>query len=128
MIDYAPLWETMKQKNITTYALIHKHNIDPHTINDLKHNKSVTMNTLESLCRALNCEASDVVCFHFDEQPFKPKTGDMSPVLLLLSSYNYCKALDFELNHSRETLKDRVIYFVGCRTYEAIICCILKKI
>ncbi len=67
MIDYTPLWETMKQKNITTYALIHKHNIDPHTINDLKHNKSVTMNTLESLCRALNCEASDVVCFHFDE-------------------------------------------------------------
>ncbi len=28
MIDYTPLWETMKQKNITTYALIHKHNID----------------------------------------------------------------------------------------------------
>ncbi len=46
---------------------------------------------------------------------------------LLLSSYIYCKALDFELNHPQETLKDRVIYFVGCRAYEAIICFILKK-
>ena len=67
MIDYAPLWETMKRKDITTYALIHKHGIDAHTINDLKHNKSVTMNTLESLCRALNCEANDVVRFNFDD-------------------------------------------------------------
>lgn len=45
---------------------------------------------------------------------------------LLLSSYIYCKALDFELNHSRETLKDRVIYFVGCRVYEVVIHCFLK--
>lgn len=67
MIDYSPLWETMKRKEVTTYALIHKHGIDAHTISDLKHNKSVTMHTLESLCRALNCEASDVVCFHFDD-------------------------------------------------------------
>lgn len=64
MIDYTPLWETMKRKNISTYALINKHGIDAHTLNDLKHNKSVTMNTLESLCKALDCCASDVVCFH----------------------------------------------------------------
>ena len=67
MIDYSPLWETMKRKEITTYALIHKHHIDAHTINDLKHNKSVTMNTLESLCRALDCTADDVVRFNFDD-------------------------------------------------------------
>ena len=67
MIDYSPLWETMKQKDVSTYALIHKHGIDAHTVNDLKHNKSITMNTLESLCRALNCTADNVVCFHFDK-------------------------------------------------------------
>lgn len=67
MIDYSPLWATMKQKNISTYTLIHKHNIDAHTINDLKHNKSVTMHTLESLCRVLNCTADEVVRFHFDD-------------------------------------------------------------
>lgn len=46
---------------------------------------------------------------------------------LLWYSYIYCKALDFELNHPQETLKDRVIYSVGCRAYEAIICYLTAK-
>lgn len=46
---------------------------------------------------------------------------------LLLSSYIYYKALDFELNHPRETLKDRVTYFVGCRAYEVLIHFYLKN-
>lgn len=40
---------------------------------------------------------------------------------LLLSSYIYYKALNFELNHPRETFKDRVTYFIGCRAYEVLI-------
>lgn len=28
MVSYAPLWNTMEQKGITTYALIKKHNIN----------------------------------------------------------------------------------------------------
>lgn len=63
MISYEPLWETMKQKNITTYALIHKHGFDSHTLNDLRHNKSVTANTLETLCKILDCTANDVIKF-----------------------------------------------------------------
>lgn len=63
MISYEPLWATMRQKEISTYALIHKHGIDAHTINNLKHNQSITMNTLESLCTILNCTPNDVVRF-----------------------------------------------------------------
>lgn len=63
MISYSPLWETMKQKKITTYALIHKHGFDAHTLNDLKHNKSVTANTLETLCKILECTPNDVIEF-----------------------------------------------------------------
>lgn len=63
MISYAPLWKTMKQKNITTYALINNHGFDSHTLNDLKHNKSVTANTLETLCKILDCTANDVIEF-----------------------------------------------------------------
>lgn len=63
MISYAPLWETMKQKNITTYALINKYGFDAHTLNDMKHNKSVTANTLETLCKILKCTANDVIEF-----------------------------------------------------------------
>ena len=48
MIDFSPLWVTMKEKNITQYQLI-KSGID---------NK-----TLESLCRILGCTPNDVVRF-----------------------------------------------------------------
>lgn len=63
MISYVPLWETMKRKNITTYALIYKYDFDSHTLNRLKRNKSVTAHTLETLCKILDCTANDVIEF-----------------------------------------------------------------
>ena len=47
MISYEPLWETMDKKGISTYTLINQHGINPRTINNLKHSKSITMHTLE---------------------------------------------------------------------------------
>lgn len=63
MISYAPLWKTMKEKKITTYALIHTYNFDAHTLNDMKHDKSVTINTLETLCKILECTPNDILEF-----------------------------------------------------------------
>lgn len=67
MISYEPLWKTMKQQNVTTYTLIHKHNFSPYTITNLKRNKSITMHTLERLCKILNCQAESVVYFTDDD-------------------------------------------------------------
>lgn len=67
MISYAPLWRTMEKQGITTYALINKYNINPRTIHNLKHNKSITLFTLERLCQILNCQAESVVEFIQDE-------------------------------------------------------------
>ena len=63
MFSYEPLWATMKKKHITTYTLIAKHDINPRTINNLRHNKSITMYTLERLCEILECEPNDVIRF-----------------------------------------------------------------
>lgn len=63
MISYKPLWETMKVQGITTYALITHYGINPRTIHNLKHNKSVTLYTLEKLCKILNCQAESIVLF-----------------------------------------------------------------
>ncbi len=68
LISYAPLWETMKQKQITTYALIYKHNFSPYTITNLKRNKSITLYTLEKLCRVLDCQAESIVKFIPDSE------------------------------------------------------------
>lgn len=67
MISYEPLWETMKERGISTYALIHTYNINPRTINHLKHNKSITLFTMEKLCQILNCQADSIVVFLPDE-------------------------------------------------------------
>lgn len=63
MISYKPLWETMEKECVTTYALINKYHINPRTINNLKHNKSITMYTLERLCQILHCKPNDVIDF-----------------------------------------------------------------
>ena len=63
MISYEPLWEIMKRKNVTTYALIYKHGFSPYTITNLKRNKSITMYTLEKLCGILGCTPNDIVRF-----------------------------------------------------------------
>ncbi len=63
MINYAPLWQTMKEKEITTYLLITKYQINPRTINNLKHNRGITVYTMERLCEILNCTPNDIVEF-----------------------------------------------------------------
>ena len=48
MVNYEPLWETMKLKKVTTYALIHKYKISSKTVNNLKHNRGITVFTMMS--------------------------------------------------------------------------------
>ena len=65
MIDYSPLWMTMKEKNISQYYLL-QHGIDNRTLNSLKKNKNITLLTLEKLCRLMDCTPNDVVIFRED--------------------------------------------------------------
>lgn len=61
MISYAPFWETLKNSSETTYSLIKKHNINSTTISRLKHNRSVTLSTIDDLCKILDCDITDIV-------------------------------------------------------------------
>lgn len=63
MVSYTPLWNTMKAKEVSTYALIEKHKIPAKTIYNLKHNKNITTATLEVLCDVLECTPNDVISF-----------------------------------------------------------------
>lgn len=67
MISYAPLWETMKRKNATTYTLQVKGEISSSTVRRLKANESVSTNTLDDLCRILDCELDDIIAYLPDE-------------------------------------------------------------
>jgi len=62
IIDFSPLWETMKAKNITQYYLI-QHGIDNKTLDSIKKNKNITLLTLEKLCDIIGCTPNDIVQF-----------------------------------------------------------------
>lgn len=61
MISYAPLWRTMEKCGATTYTLQVKGGISSSTIRRLKAGESVSTNTLDALCKILDCTISDVV-------------------------------------------------------------------
>ena len=63
MIDFSPLWATMKRKNISCYTLINKYNVSRGTLDNLKHNRNVTLQTVERMCEILDCEIQDIVIY-----------------------------------------------------------------
>ena len=66
MISYAPLWKTMEKCGATTYTLQVKGSISSSTIRRLKAGDSVSTNSLEALCKILNCTISDIVEYRPD--------------------------------------------------------------
>lgn len=62
MISYEPLWETMRAKGVTQYALIKKYGISPAQITRMKRNESVSTHTIEVFCDILDCDIGDVMC------------------------------------------------------------------
>lgn len=61
MISYAPLWETMKRKGVTTYTLIKKYSFSKGTLDSLKQNRNISTSTLNDLCEILDCKVEDVL-------------------------------------------------------------------
>ena len=61
MIVYDKLWNTMKEKNITQYALIKHFHVSPAQITRLKRNESVSTNTINMFCDILDCDISDIM-------------------------------------------------------------------
>ena len=61
MIVFDPLWATMKRKKISQYALIRDYGVSTGTLDALRKNRSVTLHTINDLCRILRCGVSDII-------------------------------------------------------------------
>ena len=68
MISYEPLWQTMERLGATTYTLQIKGGISSSTIRRMKTGQSVSTNTIDALCKLLNCGLTDVLAFLPDEE------------------------------------------------------------
>lgn len=62
MLDYSPLWQTMKSKNISQYQLINQ-GVGKRLLERLRRNENITALTIEKLCMILDCTPNDILTF-----------------------------------------------------------------
>jgi len=67
MIRYTPLFNTMKEKGITSYALIKKLGFPQSTYYAIKRGENISTHTPDQLCRLLRCRVEDVLEYVEDE-------------------------------------------------------------
>ena len=68
MISFEPLWETMKKRGVTTYALIKNYGFSRGTLDSLKQNRNISTATLNDICNILSCNVEDVLQHTPDEK------------------------------------------------------------
>lgn len=62
MIVYDKLWSTMKEKNITQYALIHTYRVSAGQISRIRKNANINTHTIKNmLCEILDCQPGDIM-------------------------------------------------------------------
>ena len=61
MIVFDKLWQTMKNKGVSTYWLRERCGIDSKTIRRLRANENIETKTLDKLCLALDCKIEDIM-------------------------------------------------------------------
>ncbi|XCP83598.1 helix-turn-helix domain-containing protein [Roseburia hominis] len=66
MISYKPLFKTMEEKGISSYYLFKK-GFSKATFYSIKQGNSISTNTINQLCKLLNCTVSDIIEFIDDE-------------------------------------------------------------
>ena len=66
MISYSPLFETMKKKNVSSYRL-EKIGFSRATYYSIRKGNSVSTNTIDLLCKLLECNVADVITYIDDD-------------------------------------------------------------
>ena len=67
LISYAPLFQTMKDKKITSYRL-EKLGFSRATYYSIQKGNSVSTNTINQLCKLLKCDVSDIIQYIDEEE------------------------------------------------------------
>ena len=74
MISYDRLWKTMKKRKATTYTLQEIGGISSSTVRRLKAGESVSTNSLDALCKVLECTLDDII--EYIPDPKEKHEGD----------------------------------------------------
>ena len=67
MITFDPLWKTLKEKNISQYKLLDDYNMSRGMLDNIKHNRSITLTTLNQFCEMFDCDIADIIEYTKDK-------------------------------------------------------------
>ena len=67
MISYEPLFQTMKEKGITSYRLF-KLGFPQSNYYAIKRGDNISTHTINELCKILNCNVSDIMTYIDEKQ------------------------------------------------------------
>ncbi len=67
-VSYSKLWNMLKSRNMTKKELMRRAGISSATVSTITHNREVSMATLISICKALNCDIGDIVSLSTNEE------------------------------------------------------------
>jgi len=62
----------MKEKGISTYALINKHGINNGTLWRIRKGRAISTTTIDALCKVLKCTPNDVLLFVDEDEENRP--------------------------------------------------------
>ena len=66
MISYQPFYETLRERNLSTYRLINEYGVSRSLLDRLRHNRPISTRNLDDLCRILRCDVQDILCYQQD--------------------------------------------------------------
>lgn len=68
MIVYDKLWQTMKNKGISQYALINQYHVSAGQLSRLRKNDNISSHTINTLCEILDCQPDDIMEYVKDHE------------------------------------------------------------
>lgn len=68
MIVYDRLWETMANKGVSQYSLIHDYGINEAQLDRFRKNTVIKTSTIDRLCKILGCNVEDI-CQYIENTP-----------------------------------------------------------
>lgn len=96
MISFEPLWQTLKDRDISQYKLIKEHKISTGQLDRLRKNGNVNTYTLNQLCKILKCDLADIAIFIDDNEE---QTTSQN---ILVRLFFFCVIIKFKISQMGE--------------------------
>ena len=61
MISYQPFWNTLKERDVSTYTLIKKYNISSNRLTRMRKGLPLATVSIDEFCRILHCNVEDII-------------------------------------------------------------------